>query len=71
MEVTGFVVFSASSDGADINAEVKRSLTLWPKIESKRGPFVYGRGDAAVCERFLRCGAEDGVGSPKSILDQY
>ncbi|KAJ6159377.1 hypothetical protein N7497_003914 [Penicillium chrysogenum] len=60
MEVTGFVVFSASSDGADINAEVKRSLTLWPKIESKRGPFVYGRGDAAVCERFLRCGAEDG-----------
>ncbi|KAJ5517487.1 hypothetical protein N7527_009047 [Penicillium freii] len=60
MEVTGFVVFSATSDGADINPEVKSSLTLWPKIESKKGPFIYGRGDAAVCERFLRCGAEDG-----------
>ncbi|KAJ5473993.1 hypothetical protein N7475_003559 [Penicillium sp. IBT 31633x] len=57
MEITGFVVFSASSDGASINFEVRRSLNLWPK--SEKGPFVYGRGDAAICERFLRCGAED------------
>lgn len=70
MEITGFVVFSASSDGADINSEVKRSLHIWPKIE--KHPLVYGRGDADTCARFLRCGTEesDAVGLPKSILNQ-
>ena len=67
MEITGFVVFSASSDGAGINSEVQRSLHLRPKRE--KGPFVYGRGDADTCGRFLRCGAEenDVVG----LLKQY
>jgi hypothetical protein len=70
MEITGFVVFSASSDGADINSEVRRSLHLWPKIV--KDPFIYGRGDAGTCGRFLRCGAEEGdaVGLPKCILNQ-
>lgn len=70
MEITGFVVFSASSDGAGINSEVQRSLHLRPK--RKRGPFIYGRGDADICGRFLRCGAEenDVVGCSNSILNQ-
>lgn len=55
MEITGFVVFSASSDGVGLNPEV-RSLDLRPRIEN--GPFVYWRGDADICGRFLRCGAE-------------
>ncbi|KXG51318.1 uncharacterized protein PGRI_093300 [Penicillium griseofulvum] len=57
MESTGFVVLSASSDGADIKLEVKRFLHLKPKRE--QGPFVYGRGDADTCGQFLRCGTEE------------
>lgn len=44
IEITGFVVFSASSDGVDVNPEVLRSLHLRQLTE--KGPFVYGRGDA-------------------------
>ncbi|CDM32957.1 unnamed protein product [Penicillium roqueforti FM164] len=70
MEITGFMVFSASSNGADINSEVKRSLHLWPKIE--KAPLVYGRGDTDTYTRFLQRGTEesDVVGLPKSILNQ-
>lgn len=57
MEITGFVMFSASSDGADVNLEVLRSLNLRQK--TKKGPFVYGRGDADTCRRFLQCGAKE------------
>ncbi|CAG8057774.1 unnamed protein product [Penicillium nalgiovense] len=67
MEVTGFVVFSASSDGADINPEVKRSLHLWPKIE--KPPLVYGRGDADTCARFLRCGTEESDAFTRKIKE--
>lgn len=57
MEFTGFVVLSASSDGADLNSEVKRFLHLRPKRE--KGHFVYGRGDADICGQFLRRGTEE------------
>ncbi|KOS37044.1 hypothetical protein ACN38_g12187 [Penicillium nordicum] len=57
MESTGFVVLSTTSNGADINSEVKRFLHLKPKRE--QGPFVYGRGDADTCGQFLRCGTEE------------
>lgn len=65
MEITGYSVFSASSDGADLNLEVKRSLHLNPKKE--KDSCVYGRGNADICARFLRCGAEkdDAVGLRK------
>lgn len=69
MESTGFVVLSASSDGADIKLEVKRFLHLKPK--RKQGPFVYGRGDADTCGQFLRCGTEesDAVGMIKHFIE--
>lgn len=67
MEITGYSVFSASSDGADLNSEVRRSLDRRPKIE--KGNFVYGRGDADICGQFLRCGAEEG--NAVSLLKQY
>ncbi|CAG8084146.1 unnamed protein product [Penicillium nalgiovense] len=67
MEITGFVVFSASSDGADINSEVKRSLHLWPKIE--KAPLVYGRGDADTCARFLRRGTEESDAFTRKIKE--
>ncbi|KAJ6136801.1 hypothetical protein N7497_012354 [Penicillium chrysogenum] len=67
MEITGFVVFSASSDGADINSEVKRSLHLWPKIE--KAPLFYGRGDADTCARFLRRGTEESDAFTRKIKE--
>ncbi|KAJ5249406.1 hypothetical protein N7524_011722 [Penicillium chrysogenum] len=67
MEITGFVVFSASSGGADINSEVKRSLHLWPKIE--KAPLVYGRGDADTCARFLRRGTEESDAFTRKIKE--
>lgn len=69
MEITGFMVFSASSDRADINSKVKRSLYLWPKVE--KAPLVYSRGDTDICARFLRHRTEesDVVGLLKSILN--
>lgn len=69
MESTGFVVLSTTSNGADINSEVKRFLHLKPKRE--QGPFVYGRGDADTCGQFLRCGTEesDAVGIGKYFIE--
>jgi hypothetical protein len=63
MEITGFVVFSASSSSVSLSnaiTEVKQSLNSDPRIE--RGPLLYGRGNLEACERFLRCGTEDTVG---------
>ncbi|KAJ5330560.1 hypothetical protein N7476_000343 [Penicillium atrosanguineum] len=57
METTGFIVFSVSSDGADVGAEVKRSLYSGPKVE--KGPLVYGRGNPDTCKRFLQCGTAE------------
>jgi hypothetical protein len=67
MEITGFVVFSASSDGTEIKAAVKRTLYLRPRVE--KGALVYGRGDADTCGRFLRCGAEEN--DAVCLLTQY
>ncbi|KAJ6069156.1 hypothetical protein N7499_011043 [Penicillium canescens] len=57
MEITGYVVLSASSNGTEIKSAVMRSLYLRPRVE--KGTLVYGRGDANTCGRFLRCGAEE------------
>ncbi|KAJ5752749.1 hypothetical protein N7520_009666 [Penicillium odoratum] len=57
MEITGFVVFSASSEGPDMSAEVKRGLHSRPRVE--RDPLVYGRGDPNTCKRFMRHGADE------------
>ncbi|KAJ6093709.1 hypothetical protein N7499_003040 [Penicillium canescens] len=56
-QITGYVVFSASSDGTEIKSAVMRSLYLRPRVE--KGIVVYGRSDANTCRRFLRCGAEE------------
>ncbi|KAJ5655111.1 hypothetical protein N7490_002114 [Penicillium lividum] len=57
MEITGFVVFSASSEGPDMSAEVKRLLHSRPRVN--KGPLVYGRGDTNTCKRFMRQGADE------------
>lgn len=69
IEIIGFMVFSASSNRADINSEVKRSLHLQLKVE--KAPLVYGRGDADIYTRFLRYRTKesDVVGLLKSILN--
>ncbi|KAJ6126421.1 hypothetical protein N7523_002033 [Penicillium sp. IBT 18751x] len=57
MEGTGCVVLSASSGGADIGAEVKRSLYSGSKVENSH--LVYGRGNPKTCKRFLQYGTEE------------
>ncbi|KAJ5654838.1 hypothetical protein N7490_001841 [Penicillium lividum] len=57
MEITGFVVFSASSDDPDMSAEMKRLLHSRPRVN--KGPLVYGRGDTNTCKRFMRQGADE------------
>ncbi|KAJ5174058.1 uncharacterized protein N7500_001989, partial [Penicillium coprophilum] len=52
IEITGFIVFLASTNRADINSKVRWSLHLWLKIE--KAPLVYGRGDTDIYTRFLR-----------------
>lgn len=62
MEVTGFVVFSASSSSSSLDhaiTEVKQSLYSNPRVE--RGPLLYGRGNPGACERLLMCGGEETV----------
>jgi hypothetical protein len=67
MEITGYVVLSASSNGTEIKSAVIRSLYLRPRVEE--GTLVYGRGDANTCGRFLRCGAEES--DAVCLLTQY
>ena len=57
MEITGFVMFSASPDDPDMSAEVKRLLHSRPRVN--KGPLVYGRGDPNTCKRFMRHGADE------------
>ncbi|KAJ5556040.1 hypothetical protein N7513_003682 [Penicillium frequentans] len=57
MEITGFVVYSASAEGSDMSDEVKRSL--YSKARLNKGPLIYGRGDSKTCKHFMRHGADN------------
>ncbi|KAJ5642844.1 hypothetical protein N7490_006844 [Penicillium lividum] len=57
MEITGFIVFSASTEDPDISAEVKRSLHSRQSVQN--GPLTYGRGDPNTYKRFMRYRADD------------
>ncbi|KAJ5547475.1 hypothetical protein N7513_003723 [Penicillium frequentans] len=57
IKITGFVVFSASSNDPDMSDEVKRHLHSKARVE--KGPLVYGRGDSNTCKRFMRLGADE------------
>lgn len=69
IEITGFIVFLASSNGTDINSEVERSLYLQLKIE--KASLVYSRGDTNIYTRFLQRRTEESdiIGLLKSILN--